>query len=135
MFGNTLTFKARAEDTGGALTAIEYEIAPGFQGPPPHTHPGFSEAFYVLRGDLQFTVGDETIAGAPGSFVFVSGDTSHTFANPGAAPGAFLMLITPGGFERYFEELAERTDSYPPARELMAELNRRYGVRMGALPS
>ena len=132
VFGNRLTFKTRAEDTGGALSVIEYEMAPGFGGPPSHTHAGFSEAFYVLRGEPRFTVGGETITGSPGSFVFVSGDTSHSFANPGDPAGAFLLMITPGGFERYFEELVERASSYPPPRELMAELNRRYGVQMGA---
>lgn len=43
--GGPLTFKARGEQTGGALTAFENVIAPG-DGPPLHTRPGRPE---VLR--------------------------------------------------------------------------------------
>ena len=33
--------------------------------------------------------------------------TPHTFANPSDRPARMLVLVTPGGFERYFEALIE----------------------------
>jgi hypothetical protein len=45
------------------------------------------------------------------------------FANPSADPARMLILVTPGGFERYFEALAEvvrATGGFPPPQELAA---------------
>src|SRR3954471_17916635 len=76
--GGPLTFKARGEQTGGSLTALENVIAPG-DGPPLHTHAHEDEAWYVIAGTLRFRLG-ETLSEAPaGSFVFVPRGTPHCF--------------------------------------------------------
>jgi quercetin dioxygenase-like cupin family protein len=57
----------RAEQTGGAIGAVEISVPAGWEGPPLHHH-AFDEAFYVLEGELTFQLGDELAVAGPGGF-------------------------------------------------------------------
>jgi quercetin dioxygenase-like cupin family protein len=103
--GGPLTFKARGEQTGGTLTALENVIAPG-DGPPLHTHGGEDEAWYVLEGTLRFRLGEQDSLAPAGSFVFVPRGTPHCFTNAGEDPARILVLFTPSGMERFFDRFA-----------------------------
>ena len=108
--GESLTFKARDDQTGGALTAFESTPGPG-QGPPLHRHPDQDEAIYVLAGRLRVWL-EETIHEAPaGSFVFIPRGATHTWQNAGDDPARLLVLFAPAapGMERFFERSAELT--------------------------
>jgi quercetin dioxygenase-like cupin family protein len=120
--GGPLTFKVRGDQTADALTAFENVIPPG-EGPPMHVHAREDEAWYVLEGELRFSLGGELAPAAAGSFVFVPRGTPHCFQNVGAAPARILVLFTPSGMERFFERFAElpsgpfdRRPSARPAR-------------------
>jgi quercetin dioxygenase-like cupin family protein len=108
--GGPLTFKARDEQTGGALTAFESTPAPG-EGPPLHRHANQDEVIYVLAGRLRVRL-EETIHEAPaGSFVFIPRGTTHTWQNGGDDPARLLVIFAPAaaGMERFFERSAELT--------------------------
>ena len=57
-------------------------------GPPPHSHP-WSESFYVIKGQVLFTVDGMTTTCLPGTFVHVPSDTIHAFS---FGPGGGEML-------------------------------------------
>src|SRR5436305_11100244 len=78
--GGVMTFKARAEETGGALTAIETSVAPG-EGPPLHIHHDQDEVIYTLGGMFRIKLGDTLIDTPAGSFVFIPRGTAHTWQN------------------------------------------------------
>jgi quercetin dioxygenase-like cupin family protein len=101
-----LTFKARGEQTGGSLTAVENVIAPG-DGPPLHTHANEDEAWYVLEGTLRFRLGENDATAPQGSFVFVPRGTPHCFQNGGDQPARILVLFTPSGMEAFFDAFAQ----------------------------
>jgi quercetin dioxygenase-like cupin family protein len=103
--GGPLTFKARGEQTGGALTAIENVVAPG-DGPPLHVHTREDEAWWVVEGTLRFRLGEERSEAPAGTFVFVPRGVPHAFQNVGAAPARILVLFTPAGMERFFDAFA-----------------------------
>jgi quercetin dioxygenase-like cupin family protein len=103
--GGPLTFKARGEQTNGALTLFENVIAPG-DGPPLHTHAGEDESWYVLEGALRFRLGDEIASAPAGSFVFVPRGTPHCFQNIGEEPARIIVMFTPSGMERFFDRFA-----------------------------
>jgi quercetin dioxygenase-like cupin family protein len=110
--GGPVTFKARADQTGGMLTAIESLAAPG-QGPPLHLHRREDELVYVAEGRLVFKV-EETLHEMPaGSFLFVPRGLPHTWQSVGDVPARFLFGFTPGspGMERFFERSAELPDA------------------------
>jgi quercetin dioxygenase-like cupin family protein len=106
--GGHTTFKAMAETTGGVLTAIRGEAAPG-EGPPLHVHHDQDELIYTLEGRYRIRLGDAQFDALPGSFVFIPRGTAHTWQNVGAAPARFFAAFIPAApqFEQFFARYAE----------------------------
>jgi quercetin dioxygenase-like cupin family protein len=136
MVGDTYTFKATGESTGGVLALMEASIPPG-SGPPPHVHANEDEAFYLLAGVLELSAGDQTFAARGGDFVFLPRGTPHSFTNPGVDAARALILCAPAGLERFFYEVgspARPGEQAPPpsADELdrIIDLAPRYGVHI-----
>ena len=129
--GADMIVKALHTDTNGAYSLMEWRSAPGGAWIPPHIHQGAEEAWYVLEGELTFRVDDRTMLATAGSFVLVPRGAPHSFANTGSDTAHFLMLFSPGGTERFFEERAAiRRDAPPGGPDITAlnELSRRYGI-------
>mgnify|MGYP006310097649 CR=1 FL=1 len=76
------------------------------------------EGFYVLAGAVDFEIEEESRRAGPDEFVLVPPRTIHTFAIESNRPATFLIQVSPGGFEGYFEELQglmADADDWPPA--------------------
>ena len=73
-------------------------------------------------------LGDSTIYADTGEFAFKPRHQWHTFWNPDDTPCRILEIISPGGFEHFFDELATmmRATDLDPAQ--MGALGHRYGV-------
>ena len=71
--GSAIFLKATHASTNGAFSFMERTLPPGGRKPPPHIHTHCEEAFYVLDGEIEFSLGDDTVIGRPGSFVHVPG--------------------------------------------------------------
>lgn len=116
------TILATAEETGGAFALVEETVRAGLE-PPPHIHTREDEAFYVIDGDVDFHVGDRTLHATPGTFVYLPRGVPHAFAvrTPTAR---LLVLLAPGGFERFFAGLARPLvdDPAPPTPEEFGRL-------------
>lgn len=101
--GSTYTTKAAAETTKGAYALVEEE----FWGDPTplHSHANAEEAFYVLSGEVAAWIGtDETVA-RTGSFLLVPRGTPHALRRLSAEPVLLLTVISPPGFERFFDDV------------------------------
>jgi mannose-6-phosphate isomerase-like protein (cupin superfamily) len=123
-----MLFKATRASTNGAFSLMERTLAPGGRKPPPHIHTNCDEAFYVLDGEGEFSVGEETFLGRRDSFVLVTGGVGHTFGNAGTAPARLLIIHAPA-MDAYFEELQSLwAAEVPPSREDELALMRRYGM-------
>lgn len=82
-----------------ALTLSVFELEPSFEGPEPHLHEDHVDSFYVLDGDLEFQLGNETVRAGPGAFFAAPPGIVHTFKNPGPAGARLLNMHSPdGGF-------------------------------------
>jgi quercetin dioxygenase-like cupin family protein len=83
------------------LTAIEFTVhGEGYEGPDPHTHADHTDSFYVLEGELELTLGEETFRARPGTFVAAPPGVRHGFkVPPQDGPVRFLNVHAPGGFE------------------------------------
>ena len=95
-----------ATATGGSFGLVEHDLPARQLGSPIRTHEREDEYSYVLSGRLTAKVGDDVIDAGPGELVVKPRGISHAFWNTGAEPVRFLELISPGGFEEYFFELA-----------------------------
>ena len=106
--GGILTFKVTADQSGGAVTAIDTVAAPG-EGPPLHVHRDEDEIVYAVDGMLRLKLADDLIQAPAGSFVFIPKGTPHTWQNVGDAPARFFVVVMPAAraFERFFLTYAE----------------------------
>ena len=95
-----------ATATGGSFGLVEHDLPAGQLGSPVHTHEREDEYSYVLSGRLTAQVGDDVLDAGPGELVVKPRGIPHAFWNNGSEPVRFLELISPGGFEEYFFELA-----------------------------
>ena len=76
-------------------------------GPPPHIHRNEDETFYVVEGQIDFLLGDETVTGGPGDFVNVPRGTVHRFRNSGTSAAMMILTFSPD-IEHFFAETLER---------------------------
>jgi quercetin dioxygenase-like cupin family protein len=108
--GGGIEFKARAEETAGALTAFESAIAPG-EGPPLHVHAVANEVIYFLDGRFRVRIDDTVRDASSGTFVFIPKGAPHTWQNLGDAPGRLLVMFMPAapGMEQFLERFSAVT--------------------------
>ena len=103
--GDVLTIKAATRQTNGALTVLELVIGPK-KGPALHTHLREDELWYVIDGDFRFKAGGVMLRATTGGMVFGPRGQPHGFQNIGDTPGRLMIITTPSGLERFFEEFA-----------------------------
>jgi quercetin dioxygenase-like cupin family protein len=85
------------------LEAVELTFGPDFEGVDPHTHPDHVDSFYVLEGEVEFTLEDRTMRVGPGAFVAVPRGVVHGFRNAG--PGRIRVLNVHAPNVGFVEEL------------------------------
>jgi quercetin dioxygenase-like cupin family protein len=135
--GDVYRFLATGEDTNGKYALWEAIVPPG-GGPPPHVHSREEEGFYVLEGEITFTVGDKRLVASAGMFANMPVGTPHSFKNESSKPAKMLISIAPAGLEKMSFEfgvpLAEgATTALPPTKEEIEKLLAiapRYGIEI-----
>jgi mannose-6-phosphate isomerase-like protein (cupin superfamily) len=103
--GDSVTVKADTARTNGSLTILELSVGPG-SGPPLHTHLREDEVWYVLEGDFRFKAGDAMLRTSTGGMAFGPRGTPHNFQNVGDTSGRLLIITSPSGLERFFQQSA-----------------------------
>jgi len=110
-----ITFLITGEQTGGAFFMAEVSVPPG-GGTRPHIHHREAETFYLQQGTLTIQVGGKTLRASPGDFVHLPRGVVHCFRNTENVDAKFLLVVTPAGLEKFFEE------AFHPAVDRSAEL-------------
>jgi quercetin dioxygenase-like cupin family protein len=117
--GDRVTFLVTGAESNGGCFIIE-GMAPSGGGPPPHIHHFEDESFYILAGTATFQAGGQTIHAKPGDFIRIPRGTVHSLRNDGEVPARALIVISPAGMQRFFEEsfypATDRSASPPPSR-------------------
>ncbi len=99
-------WKIDSFDSGGRFSVVHHPIAPRSLVAPLHRHHREDEYSYVLIGKFGALLGDEVVTAGPGTWVFKPRGQWHTFWNAGDTPCEIIEVISPGGFEDFFRELA-----------------------------
>src|SRR6266550_9278363 len=108
-------FMIDGAESGRGFSLVEHPMLPRKLAAPLHRHSREDEYSFVLEGRLGALLGDEVVYGEPGDLVFKPRDRWHTFWNAGDEPARILEIISPAGFEGYFDELTELLrDGGPP---------------------
>lgn len=111
-------------DTNGAYSIIEDNLAQGFYLPP-HLHRHHAETFIVIAGEVEYTIGEQTIKGTPGTVLHVPPGTTHSAR--AIVPSKQMMIYAPAGFEELLREVHALGEA-ANTPETLAQLNAKYDI-------
>jgi mannose-6-phosphate isomerase-like protein (cupin superfamily) len=125
-------FMIWGEESGGSVSLVEHPIPPRTLVAPLHRHAREDEYSYVLEGRMGAQLGTDVVHAEVGDLVFKPRNQWHTFWNAGDGPCRILEIISPAGFEHFFDELGEQmaATNAPNAGAILAEsdLAVRYAI-------
>lgn len=128
--GRDLIFKVTGDDTNGALDFFIVGVAPK-NGPPLHVHHIHEEYVYVLKGQYKIRLGDEIFRCKEGDFAYLPSKVPHTFVNLTDEPGEIIVVYTPGGGHKFYEEFGPATrNGHPPDPKKLAPLFEKYHMTL-----
>jgi mannose-6-phosphate isomerase-like protein (cupin superfamily) len=123
-------FMIDGDEAGGDFSLVEHPMPPRALAAPLHRHNREDEYSFVLEGRMGALLGDEVLEAGPGDLVYKPRGQWHTFWNPGDEPCRILEIISPAGFERFFDELLELGGAFKASAEDFADLSARYALDM-----
>ena len=112
------------------FSLVEHPLSARALAAPLHRHNREDEYSYVLEGRVGALLGDEVVVGSPGDLIFKPRNQWHTFWNAGDQPARLLEIISPAGFEGFFDELVDLGGVTEAQPETLAELCARYELEM-----
>lgn len=128
------TVRAHAESSGGAVSVMEQTLEPGCLAMPVHRHVA-TEVLHVLDGACEICL-DGRVSHAPaGTTIVIPSGAPHTLWVDFDAPRAVRLLViaTPGGMERYYEDVAANVPNDVrgrPDMEGVLAASARHGVEV-----
>jgi quercetin dioxygenase-like cupin family protein/uncharacterized glyoxalase superfamily protein PhnB len=124
--GEHVTVLASGEATQG------YEIflqrGPEGSGPPPHTHP-WDESFFVVTGEVDFGIGDDSTTATAGTLVHLPAGTQHWFRF-GKGGGDMISMTSRLGASKMFADLARELAPVNPDLAKFTEVGARHGLKL-----
>jgi mannose-6-phosphate isomerase-like protein (cupin superfamily) len=123
-------FMIDGPDAGERFSLLEHPMSPRALAAPVHRHTREDEYSFVLQGRMGALLGDDVVEAGPGDLVFKPRNQWHTFWNAGVEPCRILEIISPAGFERFFQELSDLGGALAADSEVVAQLSQRYGLEM-----
>jgi mannose-6-phosphate isomerase-like protein (cupin superfamily) len=112
------------------FSLVEHPMSPRALAAPLHLHTREDEYSYVLQGRMGALLGDDVVEAGPGDLVHKPRNQWHTFWNAGDEPCRILEIISPAGFEHFFQELHDLGGAVNADPEKLADLSVRYGLEM-----
>ena len=123
-------FMLGGDEADGRFSVVEHPMGPRALAAPLHRHHREDEYSYVTEGRVGALLGDEVMIAEPGDLVFKPRGQWHTFWNAGDTPARLVEIISPAGFERFFDELVDMGGVTQAEPETFADLCARYEMDM-----
>lgn len=126
--GGSFIHKVNSKDTKGVFSVMEI-VTPAGSGIDLHVHEREDELVSLLEGEIEVTLGDQTMKAVPGVMALLPRGIPHGFTNVGGSPCRLSVTILPGEFDNYFVELAALYSNGQPSAELVDELSKKYAIK------
>lgn len=129
IFGQTVTERVTAEDSGGSYYVME-ELSPPGTGVPPHRHSHEDEIVQVLDGTFEIFLDGAVSVVTAGAILHFARGTRHGFRNFGTNDDRTLWFVTPGAATQAFLRTLSTFPEGPPDMARLAALHADYGIEM-----
>jgi quercetin dioxygenase-like cupin family protein len=96
-------------------------------GPPPHEHP-WDEAYYVIEGEVNFSLAGERRTVKAGDFIYAPGGTLHGFQGLSDEPARVLILDVPAHAESFFREVHHEVKDMPRDLAKVPDIGDRHQI-------
>jgi quercetin dioxygenase-like cupin family protein len=87
-----------------------------------HVHQDEDELFYVVQGTYEITCGEQVIEADAGDFAHLPRGIAHRYRNVGDGEGILMNTMTPGGFEKFLEEVDQLPKNAPLDKSKVTEI-------------
>lgn len=116
-----------------AISIVD-SLSPAGSGPPRHVHANEDEAFVILTGACDVWIEGETTRCEAGSSILIARGKEHTFRVTDEGESRHLVILTPGGFEGFFSDMARERFMAPEQMGDIAAVGARYGLTFTGPP-
>ena len=127
-----IRFLLEGQASGGSVAVFELDVPAGAKVPVAHSHDGYEETIYGIKGVLTLTVAGRQTEVGPGEALCIPRGAVHRFDNRHAVDANVLAIVSPGILgPAYFREIAVVVDAAaggPPDPAALAEVMRRHGL-------
>lgn len=127
--GRDLTFKVTGEETGGAFDYFIVGVVP-HGGPPLHVHHHQEETIHVLKGRFKVRCGDEIFYLEEGGFAYLPSGMPHAFLNLTDQPAEIIVVYTPGGGHKFYEDFGPASRNGIPDPKVLAPIFERHDMSL-----
>ena len=122
--GSKFTIKVLTSESNEKYTILDV-IHPPNVGPALHMHPRGPETFYVVEGDYEFFLNDQSILANPGDVMCVPADSPHRFV--AGKNGGHVIVSSPPNLEFYFWDVGQLLKKGAVSYEQESLIARKYG--------
>lgn len=130
--GTGIRFMLDASQSGGGFALVEHPMEPHALAAPMHRHTREDEYSFVLEGRVGALLGEEIVYAEAGDLLCKPRGQWHTFWNATSDPARVLEIISPAGFEKFFDEMTDLAAHGELSPDRMTALAAEYGAEVDA---
>ena len=127
-----IRFLVEGEESAGSVSVFEFDVPAGSKVAAAHSHDGYEETIYGLKGVLTWTLEGTPIDVGPGEALCIPRGAVHQFDNRGEVDARALAIVTPGILgPDYFRDVATILDAAaggPPDLAAIGAVMKRHGL-------
>jgi quercetin dioxygenase-like cupin family protein len=127
VLGTQVRFLCEGPSTNNVWSLMEVTLPPD-AGPPPHTH-RWDEAYFIIEGDVDFSVGDQCFRATVGDFVYTPGGVVHGFRGTSQRPARVLIFDAPAHAGAFFKRVDREVKDLPRDLPKVFDIGENTGIR------
>ena len=125
--GHQALHRISSSDTASAFSVLEMLVEPG-EGADVHTHANEDELVHVLEGEVEVSLGDQTMAATAGVVALLPRGIPHGYRNTSDAPCRIMDVILPGRGDEFFVGVNALVRDGKASKQALAALMNQYSI-------